>query len=450
MLFEQYHISGTNDRVCVSGDAQQSVKLNADGFFKALLSLPSRRCLDLLRIAAGVYAVDRISKRKKLRDNEDGIRQLRLVFEVRDHAFWTQSSINDALADVLCFLTDDDWSFDFQPAQLAPGDLGHQDFLDLPRPFQPRHAALYSGGLDSAAGLANRYLEGANDFILVTVSHQSGLHRRVEKQIKGLNTLIFNSRGITSNVLHSTLTTSLEGGRSKRIRQQERTQRTRAFFFCAAAAIAAKAYDLEVIEIFENGVGAINLPLMTGMLGSGLSTRGAHPTFLRLMSTLSGQVTEKPVRFVLPFDDKTKAEMLQDMKAVPDLATWSQSSRSCVHTSLRQVGKTHCGRCPGCIERRQAFAAANIEEDLDLYQTDLFVQPMNNEEEADYLHLFQLEAMKWVEGADNVQRRMRNHLRITDVSHEQDEKIIELQLRNAREVLRTLGDPFSRHEIKLK
>jgi len=446
MAFEQYHISGTTDRVYVSGDAQQSVKLNADGFFKALLSLPSHRCLDLLRIAAGIYAVDRISKRKKRRDNEHGIRQLHLVFEVREHAFWTRSDVNESLATALCFLTDDDWSFDFQPAQRAPGDLGYQDFLSLPRPFHPRHAALYSGGLDSAAGLANRFLEGANDFILVTVSHQSGLHRRVEGQISGLKSLMFKSKGIAPNILHSTLTTSLDGGKSKRIRQQERTQRTRALFFCGAAAIAAEAYDLEVIEMFENGVGAINLPLMTGMLGSGLSTRGAHPTFLRLMSELSSQVIEKPIRFVLPFESKTKAEMLQDLKTVPGLPTWAQASRSWVHTSLRQAGKTHCGRCPGCVERRQAFAAANIDENLAIYQTDLLVESLNNEDEADYLHLYQLDAMKWVDGAAGVQRRMSNHLRLTDVPCKQDAKIIELQLRHAREVLRTFGDPFSKQD----
>lgn len=198
--------------------------------------------------------------------------------------------------------------------------------------------------------------------------------------------------------------------------------------------------------MLENGVGAINLPLMTGMLGTGLSTRGAHPTFLRLMSELSGQVTEEPIRLVLPFESKTKAEMLQEVKAVPGLATWAQTSRSCVHTSLRQIGKTHCGRCPGCVERGQAFAAANIEEKLEIYQTDLLVEPLINEDEADYLRLYQLDAMKWVNGAASIQRRMSNHLRLTDVPDDQDEKIIELQLRHAREVLRTFGDPFSKHD----
>lgn len=449
-MVEQYHIAGTADHVYVEGAVKQSAKLNADGFFKALLTLPSYRCLDLLRIATGTYVVDRISKRKKHRDNEDGIRSLHLVFEVRDCAFWKRSEINEALIDVLSFLTDDDWSLDFEQMQRAPGDFGHQDFLDLPRPFQPRHAALYSGGLDSAAGLANRILQGANDFMLVTVGHQSGLHRRVEEQLNGnrrymgLSSLVSDSNGGAIKLMHSTLTTSLEGGKSKRMRQQEKTQRTRAFFFCAAAAIAAKAYGLEEIEMFENGVGTINLPLMTGMLGSGLATRGAHPTFLRLMSELSAQVTESPIRFKLPFESSTKAEMLRRLPT-PELAMWTQESRSCVHASLRQLGKTHCGRCAACIERRQAFAAAGIEENLDVYQTNAFVEPLKNPDESDYLYLYQLEAANWVERKASVRRRMINHLRLTGIPPEQDEKAIELQLRHSHEVLRTFGAPFSNH-----
>ena len=328
-MFEQYRISGVADHVHVDGEVRQSVKLNADGFFKALLVLPSHRCLDLLRIAVGIYAVDRISKRKKRRDNEYGIRQLHLTFDVQDLGFWRQSHVNHLLTEILSFLTDDDWLFDFNQAERAPDDLGYQDYLALLQPFQPRHAALYSSGLDSAAGMANRFLDGSGDFILVTVGHQSGLHRCVAKQLNALSCLFEASQTKPVKYLHSTLTTSLEGGKSKRMSQQERTQRSRAFLFCAAAAIAAKAYNVEIIEMFENGVGAINLPLMTGMLGSGLSTRGAHPTFLRLMSELSARVTEMSMRFILPFEAKTKAEMLQDIKSVEGLANWAQRSRSC-------------------------------------------------------------------------------------------------------------------------
>jgi 7-cyano-7-deazaguanine synthase in queuosine biosynthesis len=441
-VFEQYQISGTADHVYVEGAIKQSAKLNADGFFKQLLVLPSQRCRDLMRIGVGIHAVDRISKRRK-RNDEIGARQLHLAVEVRDLDFWRQSSINELLVDILSFLTCDDWSLEFKESRQALGSGGHQDYLPLPRPFQPKYAALYSGGLDSAAGLASRLLAGADEFILVTVGHQSGLHARVEKQLSGLNAVLEASKGGRAKLLHSTLTTSLEGGKAKRMRQQERTQRSRAFLFCAAAAIAAKAYEVERIEMFENGVGAINLPLMTGMLGNALSTRGAHPTFLRLMSDLSAQVTEAPIRFELPFQSRTKAEILRDLKASPGLTEWAQQSRSCIHTALRQEGKTHCGRCPACIERRQAFLCAGIQEDSSTYLTDVLAKELPDDADADYLRLYRLDAARWLERAESVQRRMANHLRLTDVPADQDEAIHELQRRHSSEIVKTFGSAFA-------
>jgi len=61
------------------------------------------------------------------------------------------------------------------------------------------------------------------------------------------------------------------------------------------------------------------------------------------------------------------------------------------------------------------------------------------------LHLYQLEAANWVERTTSVRRRMINHLRLTGMAPEQDEKVIELQLRHSLEVLRTFGAPSSNH-----
>jgi 7-cyano-7-deazaguanine synthase in queuosine biosynthesis len=439
---EEYWISGTAAHLHIAGAVQQSAKLDADGFFQTLLTLPRHRSLDLLRIGAGIYFVDRIAKRKKGLGDEHGVRQLHLVVEVHDVGFWRRRYVKNLLAEILWFLTNENWSFHFEKQKRAPADLGHQSFLNLSRPFAPRNIALYSGGLDSAAGLAKRFLEGSDQFLLVTVGHQSGMHRRAQTQLNSLADLFQGYHGHTVQFLHSTLTGSLHGGKSKRMRQQERTQRSRAFLFCTAAAIAAREYGLERVEMFENGVGSINLPLMTGMLSGGLSTRGAHPTFLRLMSELCGEVMGSAIRFVLPFESRTKAEMLMGLKRFPELSVWAQASRSCVHTSLREVGKTHCGRCPGCIERRQAFSAAGIGEDLKIYQTDVRTEELHREDEAGYLSLYKLEAMHWLEGAERSRRRLANHLRLTDVPPEQDDRIRELQLRHSLEVYGTFGSPF--------
>lgn len=314
----EFRISGTSNQLFVEETGvPQAAKLNADGFFHPLLRLPPRRCLDLLRIAAGVHTVDRIVKRMKRKDNEEGTRRLHLIFEVKEPDFWVNPDVQQLLLKILTFLTDDDWSIGFEHADRA-GDHGNQDFLDLPRPFEPAHAALYSGGLDSAAGLASRLLDGANDFVLVTVGHQSGLHSRVSRQIAALKQILGSGARLQVQTLHSTLTTALHRGKAKRMRLQERTQTSRGFFFCSAAVVAANAYGLRNVEVFENGVGAINLPLMTGMLGGPLSTRGAHPTFLDLMSRLASLVTELPMKFVLPFELKTKGEMLYGLRDIDE------------------------------------------------------------------------------------------------------------------------------------
>jgi Queuosine biosynthesis protein QueC len=440
MKVEQFAVSGSVDHVYVSNEVIcQSVKLDANGFFKALLTLPSLRCLDLLRVAAGIYSIDRICKRKKSANNEHGIRAFHVTFEVRDLPFWSSRAIRELLQEVLEFLTGDDWDVDFVQSKESLGTSGHQDFLDLPKDFEPRQGALYSGGLDSAAGLASRFLDGANDFMLVTVGHQTGLHQRITTQLRDLGTLFVNSERGALRFQHSTLTISLSGGSAKRMRLQERTQRSRAFLFCSAMAIAAKAYRLRAIEMFENGVGAINLPLMTGMLGTGLATRGAHPTFLRLMSNLASKVAECEIEYILPFHAKTKGEMLAQMKSIDGAAVWAQASRSCVHTSLRETGKTHCGRCPACIERRQAFFSAGILEDMDVYQTDVLNKVWQNENEDDYFRLYRVDASKWIAGDESVKRRMSNHLCLTNVPIEAYQEAIALQVRQSREALLTYG-----------
>lgn len=431
----ELRIFGVTDHIYVDGTVRQTVKLNTNGFFGALLLLPTARCIDLLRLAAGAYTVDRIFKRKTSELN-DGTRRFHLTFEVKDLPFWRQKRIVDLLEEILSFLTADDWRVEFSE---STRDIGHQDFLELPRPFEPQSAILYSGGLDSAAGLATKLLAGANDVLLITVGHQAGMHARTARQLSSLRRVLKGRTEKPLRYLHSTLTTSLEGGKSKRTRLQEQTQRSRSFLFCAAAAVAARAYRLEAVNMLENGIGAINLPPMTGMLGNGLASRGAHPTFLRLMSDLAGEVTDGAMRFELPFSTVTKAEVLNSLEGVDGLPTWLQESRSCVHTSLRQAGKTHCGCCPACLERRQAFACAGIAERVDIYQVDVLADQVEDEVKSDYFHLYRMEAQKWADGNHAVRERMHSHLRLTDVSKEKDDEIYALQLRHAHEVMRVFG-----------
>jgi 7-cyano-7-deazaguanine synthase in queuosine biosynthesis len=430
---ESLSIYATPDRIHIRGDLDQDMRLLADLPWRSLPVRPSARGIDLLNIAAGVYAADRAVKRKACAGNDIRIRSFCLCFAVQDFAFWQRADITDVIEEILSFLSDENWTVTFEqaPAVSAPNQVG----LDFPLPKKPRRLALYSGGLDSAAGLANRLLTGVNDYLLVTVGHQSGLRRRCVDQIQQLSQLTGSPRQ-----LHSTLIAHLIGGSaSKRMRQQEGSQRSRAFLFCAAAAVAAQTCEIEEIEIFENGVGAINLPLMPGMLIGGLATRGAHPTFLKLMSQLASAVAEKPVRYSLPFATWTKAEMLGPLKKC-GLDRWAQLSRSCVHTSWRQRNATHCGQCPGCIERRQAFAAASIFEATgDQYSVELVAGQSPTQINAAYLRCYLDDAEAWLSQDAAVRRRLHWHLSGTHVPPDQHAPIAALQYRHAKEVVSTLG-----------
>ena len=439
-MIKKFHIAAmTTDHVLITGDATQTVKVNADGFFKKLLNLPPARCIDLLQIAAASYAIDRISKRSFAGANELGYRRFRLEVEVRDYDFWRQAGVANAVSEILRFLTTDDWQFEFVARSEISASDGHQNVLDLTKDFQPRFGALYSGGLDSAAGMANRFLDGANDFLVVTVGHQSSLHKQVTRQLNELRTVLKNQTGIEPNFRHSTLNIALKGGKAKRLSMQEKTQRSRAFLFCAAAAIAAKAYKLESMEVFENGVGAINLPLMSGMLGTCLSTRGAHPSFLRLMSDFCTQLTGQRILFTLPFLSATKAEMLQRFRDNTPLTTWAQSTRSCVHSATRVKGNPQCGVCPACIERRQAFLSADLPEDIDSYQADIVQNEPSDTVEADYIRALRRNAKDWIEGVARTRNRMTDHLSLTNVPTDQFELIADLQMRHSRQVLNIFG-----------
>jgi 7-cyano-7-deazaguanine synthase in queuosine biosynthesis len=429
---EQFRITAGRENVQIAGARSSHIRFMADNFFAGLPKLPSKRCLDLLHIAIGVYAADRLVRRTGYAGGEPAIRSLDLRCAVQDFEFWSQAPISHSIVNILQFLTDEDWDVSFESIPSRPCETGHQYPLGLPKHYQPTRVALYSGGLDSAAGLANRLLTGTDRYVLVTIGHNSWLRKKAADQLTALQSAL----GITP-LLHSTVVTALRGGGDIRLRDQQRTQRSRSFLFTACAIAVASAFDIDEIEIFENGVGSINLPLMTAMLTGGLATRGSHPTFLQQMSSLASAVTESSVRLSLPFSTMTKAQMLDPLRERP-LALWAQSSRSCVHSSLRISGKNHCGVCPACIERRQAFAVAGIHE-YNCYSTDIFSKPPKPGSDADYFRLYRDEAHAWLTDDPRPRRRMDAHLRITAIPSDQHGKIAALHTRHSREISAVYG-----------
>jgi len=332
-----------------------------------LLRTPGKRQRDLLRIGMAVYVADRLERRVRKSVERGGARELNLDVDVQDWDFWSSDANSALVRQALRQLSGDDWHVRFTPGG-AVEEV--EPFLRLPE--EPSGVCLYSGGLDSAAGLATRLRTRAGPMIAVTANHQPGQRRRVTSQLDAIG------RRYEAHVYPLVVRTTLV--KPPRMDRQELTQRCRSFLFMSLGGVVANFVGTDSVEVYENGVGALNLPLMSGMLVGSRATRATHPAFLRTMSELLTRVAERPIKFDLPFRHHTKAEITRTLKE-DGLDGLARSTVSCMHYPLRIRGTAkQCGCCPGCIGRRQALLASGTEEDPALYVHDLFgdAQAVNN------------------------------------------------------------------------
>lgn len=100
------------------------------------------------------------------------------------------------------------------------------------------------------------------------------------------------------------------------------------------------------------------------IVGGQLKTDGrlfpdGRPAFFRALNALAarGAPPGRGCRIVLPLARMTKAAALRlgTRLGVPLGLTWS----------CYRAGPRHCGRCLGCVERREAFRAAGLRDEAD-------------------------------------------------------------------------------------
>jgi len=344
-----------------TGDQGQVVDLCAGRNFRfdldalnhfCLEDLPSR-LVDFLRIASSIYVVDRLVKRHPQHGAKRPSRAIGIRVNVLNKPFWSRPEVRDTIGEAVDFVSGDFSDVDFSQDTFRFA----RSMRMLPNPYdgQPPLICLFSGGQDSAAGLVARLMEGSERIVLpVSVWHQPRQRDLLHKQFGMLrerlpvriDPLIVKVAMIWSSDLDK--------------KQEERSQRCRSFLFATLGAIAAIMNRQKSVEMFESGVGAINMPLMAGMVGS-KATRSSHPQFLRLMSRLASLVAETNIEFCLPFLHRTKGEVT---KVLADfgLHALAVKTTSCVGYPLRHSLAKQCGICPACIFRRQAMLTAGISE----------------------------------------------------------------------------------------
>jgi hypothetical protein len=379
----------------------------------------SATMIDLLRLSMAVNVVDRFLRRSH---SLEGFRKPLLELEVLDPGFWNGNEVAKTLKTTLDFLSgDDDWQVRFIPDRSTQHHpKGRLTFRE------PTTVCLYSGGLDSAAGLAARLRDGHEQtYIPVIGRHQFFRGKLIKNQFDILKR---HYQIDSSRFMPLIIAAFVRNRRIQHdfgVRPREITHRCRSFLYTALAGIVAAVEGDGRVGVYESGIGAVNLPLTSWMTGWRTS-RSTHPHFLRLMEKLVSAVAQQPIKFELPFIDQTKASMVAVL-AQDGLRELAVTTVSCILHPLRRGNSKQCGVCPACIFRRHALQVAGISEPPQAYQHDLFgsVADFNaipkKQLRALQAFLWQVARLAELERPGTIPRFFRLHLRGTKIVREDTE-----------------------------
>jgi 7-cyano-7-deazaguanine synthase in queuosine biosynthesis len=336
---------------------------------------------DLLDVAMAVYVADRISHRAPGHPDDWFVRMtgrsMKLRIPVRRDRIWNDPEVKRLLINTLEYLTADEWKISFVPR------TSHTNQQAALFPSEPKNpfVGLFSGGLDSFAGAVLQALEPQFDTgVLVSAYSNPSLVSRQRKLIEGMNTKLKSlGKNLLDLHLSHNLHRNVKHDPSASIPPEEKwrdevTQRSRGFLFVALGLAVARSLGLNTLNVYENGVGAINLPHTASGLGVDY-TRAMHPAFLNHMMTFASSLFESEMRIENPSLWKTKGQMCREI-AANDFGELAVTTVSCDGFPRRKnKDQEQCGHCTSCLLRRVSLAAGNLEE-LDrkfaTYQTDVY------------------------------------------------------------------------------
>lgn len=307
---------------------------------------PRRAILaDMVDVAIAVYTADRFSLRP--RDEKVAIR---LVIPVRHPEIIGSAKLVHLLTRAIEWYTGDHWCFEFT---LRTG-LGRETEVQSPL-FQQKQPhdeiALWSGGLDSLGGLFDRLATAPeNTFVLVGVGDNpivEHLQREILSQV----------RRDYSNLSRVQVTWKAQDHENL---SRNSSARARGFAFLLLGAVTALVEGQQVLHVYENGIGALNLPFRASEVGLAHS-RAVHPLSVVRMERLVSEWIGETFRIENPYFFMTKAETVKKI-ASSHLRDLIWQTRSC-DSVRREPGKSiQCGSCSSCLLRRAALAALKVED----------------------------------------------------------------------------------------
>ncbi|ASI60060.1 hypothetical protein CA952_03670 [Raoultella ornithinolytica] len=349
---------------------------------------PTDTSVDLALLAATVTAADtRISRRLNAQDF--WTREIALHIPVADPALWGNQA--ELLSKLLNFLTGDRWSLHFRERPEVEGGLIKAS--TKPRTLNPTSVCLFSGGLDSFIGAIDLLSQGLTPLFVshhwdsVTAKYQ----RNCSALLKARYSQAFGH--VRAHVGFKRTTFLQETG--------EDTLRGRSFLFFSLAALAADSVgERMVINVPENGLISLNVPLDPLRVGA-LSTRTTHPFYMARFNEL---LTNLGINTVLhnPYAFKTKGEMALECRDQQFIRQHASNTMSCSSPQSRRYdpdpaerAPKHCGRCVPCLIRRASLHAAFRLDETPYRIPDLNAQTLDSRKaEGEHVRAFQLSLAK--------------------------------------------------------
>jgi len=310
---------------------------------------------DLIDLAIAIHAVDRLIMRRA-----DKPLSFFVKVPIRNYDHFIDHEVASVLAKVLEWYTNDYWHFEFSKRDVLGRDVEMQSQLPWKNlPSKNVEVALWSGGLDSLSGLYTRLLNNPSTYhVLIGTGSNTYVHKK-QKQIANVLDQSFPGRNLLIQIPYRWSNTPSS--------EKSFGQRSRGLVFMLIGAACAYRIGFSELYIYENGIGAINLPYSKAEVGLD-HAKSVHPLSLLYVGELISIILNTQFQIINPFWLWTKAQMVESLSVNSDTDLINLSS-SCDRARRLEKGITQCGICTSCLLRRQSLIALNIDDSF-LYEND--------------------------------------------------------------------------------
>ncbi len=341
------------------------VAIDTSGFKHRIQQDFPSQIADIIDLAVAIHASDRLTKQDPSRPQI----QLHVVLPIRHPEILNQSSLHQQLCELLEWATGKKWRFEFKLRSQPGSSIEIEPRLWDSDPEVPDvdEVLLWSGGLDALAGLYTRLKQSpTKTFSLFSSGSNDNNHKRQQDVFHALQLLFPDQLSLCR--------ARITFDKSNHYKKYP-SARARGIVFMLLGSAYALLRGRKVLHVYENGIGAINLPYRKSALGLDHS-RSVHPETLRGVGLFISELFGENFKVRNPFLFNTKTEMLRALAedARTELASLTSSCDS-PHRKPQQPPQ--CGYCTSCILRKQSLAASQL-EDKACYIVPHGSRPANN------------------------------------------------------------------------